>query len=252
MARYKAVVSYDGTNYIGWQRQANGISVQEVIEDVIYKISKCKTTIVASGRTDAKVHARGQVFHFDTEFDLKRSMWKKALNGHLPEDIHIVSCDEVKTNFHSRFHSNKKCYEYWIHINEPDVFYRNYAFQCYYKLDVNKMIHASKLFVGKHDFSSFCANSFETHPNQVRDIYSINFSEENNLIKIRFEGKGFLRYMVRMIVGTLIEVGRGRLNNEDVVRMLEEKNKEACRYNAKPQGLYLVEVGYDEGWEIPA
>ncbi len=250
MSRFKVVVSYDGTAYLGWQRQPHGLTIQEVVEDTIKKISNESVVIVGSGRTDAKVHALGQVFHFDSGFYLDAKGWKKALNAHLPEDITIVSIVAVKEDFHARFHAVKKGYEYRILLGEKDVFLRNYALRCYYKLDIEAMEKASKLFVGKKDFSSFCTNGFDTHPDQVREIYRIDFTYENQLLKITFEGKGFLRYMVRMIVGTLIELGRGKISEKDIERMLEERRKGACRYNAKAYGLYLVSVSYDQGWQL--
>lgn len=250
MPRFKAIVSYDGTNYIGWQTQPRGITIQEVIEKVIQEISHVKTNAIASGRTDAKVHAKGQVFHFDSDFWLNAWMWKKALNGHLPPDIRIHSLVEVKPDFHARFHAIGKRYDYVINLGEYNVFERNCVYQCYYKLDIEKMKEASLIFLGKHDFSSFCTNPLETHPDQVRTITRLEFVQEGDLLRIIYEGTGFMRYMVRMISGTLIEVGRGRISKEEVTMMLNAKSKEVCRYNAKPHGLTLVEVFYEDGWEI--
>lgn len=250
MPRYKAIVSYDGTRYIGWQRQPNGITIQEVIETEIEKISHQRTWVTASGRTDAKVHAKGQVFHFDSDFKLDARMWKIALNGHLPKDIRILSLVQVDPGFHARFHAVSKRYDYLINLGEYDVFSRNYAFQCYYSLDIAKMEEASRLFIGTHDFTTFCSSPLDTHPDQVRTITRIEFQQEGDMLRIIYEGNGFLRYMVRMLTGTLIEVGRGRLSKEEVKTMLEMRSKTACRYNAKPWGLYLVRVDYEEGWEI--
>ena len=250
MPRYKAIVSYDGTNYIGWQKQPDGMTIQEKIETVMEKITHTRINVTASGRTDAKVHALGQVFHFDSDFNLTAPMWKVALNGHLPKDIHIQSVKEVREDFHSRFHAVKKRYDYRINLGEYDVFTRNFAFQCYYSLDVEKMKEAASLFLGEHDFTTFCASPLSTHPDQVRTITHLEFVPEGNFLRIIYEGNGFLRYMVRMLTGTLIEVGRGRLSKEEVQKMLEAKDKTACRFNAKPQGLFLVEVFYEPGWEI--
>lgn len=244
MRRFKCIVSYDGTNYIGWQSQRRNNSVQEQIETVMEKITKQKINIVAAGRTDAKVHAYGQTFHFDTDFYLDANKWKMALNGHLPKDIYIRSVTEVDENFHARFSVIRKRYDYCINLGEYSVFSCDYAFQCYYELDVNKMIAASKVFIGKHDFTSFCANPVNLFPNQVREIEDIIFTKENEMLRISFIGKGFLRYMVRMLTATLIEVGRNRLTKEQVEQMLKAKNKDVCRLNAKPQGLTLVSIEY--------
>lgn len=249
MPRFKAIVSYDGTNYIGWQRQPDGMTVQEQIETIMEKICQKKVHITASGRTDAGVHALAQVFHFDSDFKLSAEKWKIALNGHLPKDIHIHSVVEVDPEFHARFHAIGKRYDYLINLGEFDVFTRNQAFQCYYKLDIKKMKSASKLFLGTHDFTTFNASPLALHPDQVRTITRIDFVEEGDWLRIIFEGNGFLRYMVRMLTGTLIEAGRGRISEEEIVRMLEAKDKMACRFNAKPWGLYLVRVDYQAGWE---
>ncbi len=244
MKRYKCIVAYDGSNYIGWQTQPHDITIQESLEKTIKKISGIDANVVGSGRTDAHVHARGQCFHFDTSFDLGSDMWKKALNGHLPKDIRILSCEQVSKEFHARFSAKAKHYDYLINIGEYDVFSKDYAYQCYYKLDVDKMIAVSKLFVGTHDFTAFCANTLIMNPNQVRNIFSIDFNINNDILQISFKGKGFLRYMVRMLVGTMIEVGRGRVTIEEVIKIMEEKDKTSCKFNAKPYGLYLMEVKY--------
>lgn len=249
MPRFKAVVSYDGTNYIGWQRQPNGITIQEVIETVMEKICQKPMHITGSGRTDAGVHAKAQVFHFDSDFRLSAEKWKIALNGHLPKDIHIQSVVEVNSEFHARFHTIGKRYDYLINLGEYDVFTRNQAFQCYYKLDLEKMKSASKLFIGTHDFTTFNSTPLEMQPDQVRTIYKIDFVQEGNLLRIIYEGDGFLRYMVRMLTGTLIEAARGRITEEEIQKMLDAKKK-TCRFNAKPWGLYLVRVDYEDGWEI--
>ncbi len=248
MKRYKVIVSYDGTNYIGWQTQpqGKGNSIQETIEKVLQDITQTHIPIVASGRTDAKVHATGQVFHFDTDFELPMWKWKMAINGHLPDDIYVLSIEETTYDFHARFSAKGKQYEYKIELGEYDVKNRNYAFMAPWPLDVEKMIDASDLFKGTHDFTAFCGNSLVTHPNQVRTISRLQFIQEGSLLRIIFEGKGFMRYMIRMIVGTLIEVGREKITKEDVSKILESKIKGECRYNAKPYGLTLVEVFYSD------
>ena len=246
MRRLKCYVAYDGYNYVGWQTQSNGLAIQEVIEKVLAKISNTKVDIVSSGRTDAKVHAKNQVFHFDTDFYLSCEDWKKAMNGNLPNDIYIKSVEEVPANFHARFDVVKKRYEYLINLGEFDVFTRHLMYQCPYKLDVAYMEKCSQIFVGEHDFDSFCANSYLTHPKQRRKINKIEFEQVGQTVKISFEGKGFLRYMVRLITGTLIEAGRGRLTYDEVANMLAIKDKDVCKYNAKPWGLYLADIEYKQ------
>ncbi|MEG0735082.1 tRNA pseudouridine(38-40) synthase TruA [Anaerorhabdus sp.] len=246
MRRFKCIVSYDGSNYIGWQSQCRNNSIQEKIEAVLKRISKQDIKAVAAGRTDAKVHAYGQVFHFDTDFYLDAARWHWAINGYLPDDIRVKSIEEVKDGFHARFSVKSKQYDYVINLGEYDVCKVNYAYQCRHHLDVDQMEEASRIFVGKHDFSSFCANSLEQWPNQIREISSITFYRDGDILTISYKGKGFLRYMVRMLTATLIEVGRGRLTPADVVEMLEVKDKDVCKHNAEPQGLYLIKIEYEE------
>lgn len=249
MTRYKAVVSYDGTNYVGWQLQTNGTGIQEVIEKALAKVTTHAITIQGAGRTDGNVHAYGQVFHFDSEFELEESHWEKAINSYLPKDIHIRSVKKVKSSFHARYHVLSKRYDYLVNIQEFDVFKARYSYFCFYKLDLEIMRKAATLFVGEHDFTSFCANTKEQTTNQVRTITRLEIVEEKDYLRLIFEGKGFLRYMVRMISGTLIELGRGKINIDQVQEMLESKDKMACHFNAQAQGLYLVEINYREGVE---
>jgi len=243
--RFKAIVSYDGSRYVGWQTQAHGISIQSTIEAAISSICLKKTSITGAGRTDAKVHAKGQCFHFDTDFYLDAPKWKQAINGHLPKDIRIVSLEEVDHRFHARFSVINKRYDYVINLGEYDVFTADYAMQCWYSLNIEAMRKAAAVFIGEHDFSSFCANSFAQTTDQTRTITRLELVEEGSFLRLIFEGKGFLRYMVRMITATLIEVGRGRLSIQDVQTMMDARNKEVCRYNAQPQGLYLVRIDYE-------
>lgn len=246
MHRYKVVVSYIGKNYVGWQRQLNKKTIQGVIEKVIYKITNENITIVASGRTDSKVNARGQVFHFDSDVYMENEKWKYALNAYLPDDIYINSVKKVNELFHARYCVLYKEYEYVINLGEYDVFNKDYVYKCFYKLDIDKMIKASKYFIGLHDFTSFNASPIDKYPNQVREIYSIDFEVDNDLIKIKFKGNGFLRHMVRMLVACLIEVGRNKLSIDDVKKILDKKDKNAFNKNADAIGLTLNKVEYFE------
>ena len=161
MIRYKCIVSYCGANYAGWQRQNGVNSIQATIEDAIKIITVKDTTIVGSGRTDAKVNARGQVFHFDSDIDMSPYKWKGAINGFLPGDIHILSIEKVDDLFHSRFDVKEKKYTYRINMSEYDVFTKDTVYQYCRPLNVEKMIEASKCFLGTHDFTSYCSNSLE-------------------------------------------------------------------------------------------
>lgn len=242
MKRYCAVVAYEGAGYCGWQSQTRGDSVQEQIESALHEITGTKINIVAAGRTDAGVSARGQIFHFDTEMEMPCRKWMGALNGHLPLDIRIRRIEDVGPHFHARYCVRAKRYDYCIHLGEFDVFSRNYAYQCPYPIDAGQMEEASRYLVGTHDFSSFCANSRQETPHQVRTIYSITFSRRDDFLTISYYGRGFLRYMVRMMTAALLEVGRGRMKPQDVQAMLEARSKTIARRNAHPEGLTLVQV----------
>ncbi len=244
MKRYKCIVSYIGKNYDGFQSQSSHNSLQDVIEEAFTHISNENIKIVASGRTDAKVNAQGQVFHFDSAMDLSPYKWKGAINGYLPDDIHILDVQEVSDTFHARYCVRKKQYDYKIHLHEYDVFTKDMAYQCPYDLDIQKMKEASTHLLGTHDFTSLNSSSLEEYPDQTRTIERIDFHLEEDMLTISFLAKGFLRYMVRMMVGLLIEVGKGNLEIDAIDRILNEKSKRAFSKNAEPQGLTLKKVEY--------
>ncbi len=244
--RYKVTVAYDGTNYKGWQRQPHSIGIQQIIEEVLCRISGEMIDIVASGRTDRGVHAKGQVFHFDTKYKMDVNGWKRAFNALLPSDIYVTSVVNESENFHARFNAIGKHYEYKLYMGEKNIFLRDHSFYCYYNLNMQVLQDCCKMFEGTHDFSSFCTNEFGTHPDQVRTIYECSVKKVDNEIIFTFRGKGFLRYMVRMLVGTMIEAARGKITVAEVEKILLAKSKDACRYKAKACGLYLVEVLYEK------
>lgn len=241
--RLLGVVSYDGSLFVGWQIQPNGRSVEEEIEKVLSKILNNKTKIYGSGRTDAKVHALGQTFHFDIDkenIDLGKFLY--SINSLLPEDIHIISLKKVDNDFHARFSSKRKTYKYILNMGEYNPFERNYVFQFQRKLDINKISEAAKLFIGEHNFKSFTAKE-EDENNYIREIYSLNVSEDNNKLFFEISGNGFMRYMVRNIVGALIEIGLGKIE-QSYIETLLNKQTFCCQYRAKACGLYLIDVIY--------
>lgn len=244
MIRYKCIVSYCGAAYSGWQRQKDVKSIQETIEQAIRIITCEDTCIVGSGRTDAGVNALGQVFHFDSSVDMSCYKWKGALNRFLPNDIHILSMEKVDERFHARFGVKSKQYDYCINLGEYDVFTRDTVYQYCRKLDIEKMKEASKYFIGTHDFTSFCSNSKELMEDQVRTIYDIQFHLEGEVLRISYYGNGFMRYMVRMMSGELIEVGRGKFLPNQIEEHLNAKSKTVVRKNAPSEGLTLVHVDY--------
>ena len=242
--RYKCVVSYDGSNYSGFQSQHNAHSIQDEIERVISKILNQPTKIVAAGRTDAKVHAYGQVFHFDSDKEISIYKFKYAINGLLPKDIHIEDMEITDQLFHARFCVKAKQYDYLIKMGNYDVFYRNYALYEKHELDIELMKKASLIFIGTHDFTSFNASPLDEYPDQVRCIYDIRFSMENDILRISFIGEGFLRYMVRMLTGCLLEVGKHHMSISDVKKILDAKDKKIFRHNVIGNGLYLMHIDY--------
>ncbi|MBQ6451382.1 MAG: tRNA pseudouridine(38-40) synthase TruA [Solobacterium sp.] len=244
MKRYKCTVAYAGSRFAGWQTQKNNTSVQETIEEVLFSITGVPTKITGAGRTDAGVNAEGQVFHFDTDRVMTPYKWKGAMNAFLHPDIHIISVEEAEDTFHARYNVLSKQYDYRINLGEYDVLNRESVFQCPYKLNVEKMEEASRYFVGTHDFTSFNSTSLQEKPDQVRTVESIIFRREGDVLCISYTGRGFLRYMVRMMSGMLVEVGRGKIPPERIREILEERRKTTAVKNAPAEGLTLAKVNY--------
>ena len=242
--RYKVILAYDGRNYAGFQSQKNATAIQDIVEGAIERVFSEKIRIIMSSWTDAGVHAYGQVFHFDTDKEKDEGKLKFSLNSLLPDDIHVVEVKKVSRDFHARYSVKKKTYEYLINLGEYDVFLKGRAFQCFYKLDVDLMKEGAKLFLGEHDFSSFNTSSLKEYPNQVRNITEFSITRKKDILKIRVTSSGFLRNMVRIMVGTLIDLGRGKKSLDDIKDMLEHPCKSTRRYNADPNGLYLVKIFY--------
>ena len=242
--RYKVILAYDGRNYAGFQSQKNATAIQDIVEGAIERVFSEKIRIIMTSRTDAGVHAYGQVFHFDTDKEKDEGKLKFSLNSLLPDDIHVVEVKKVSRDFHARYSVKKKTYEYLINLGEYDVFLKGRAFQCFYKLDVDLMKEGAKLFLGEHDFSSFNTSSLKEYPNQVRNITEFSITRKKDILKIRVTSSGFLRNMVRIMVGTLIDLGRGKKSLDDIKNMLEHPCKSTRRYNADPNGLYLVKIFY--------
>ncbi len=245
MERIKCQVSYDGTNFLGFQIQSEGRTIQGELQKALGIINKKEIVVVGSGRTDAKVHANGQVFHFDTDLDLSIIQWKKAINTYLPKDIHVTSVEKVNNDFHARFSAIEKEYVYLINIAEYDPLEENYVYQLCRFMDVEKLVQAAKLFQGEHDFRNFCANEEEKTDSFVRTIRAINITTKDKKLHISITGNGFLRYMVRSIVGALIEIGLGQIEEKDITSRLDVKERNYFPYRAPAQGLYLEEVTYE-------
>lgn len=247
MKNYKITLSYDGGRYNGWQKQGNtGNTIQERLERILSEIAGTETEIFGSGRTDAGTHALGQAANFHMDWQGTPEELLSALNSRLPEDIAGLSIAEVPPRFHSRLNAKAKTYVYTIwNSMRPPVFLRKYAFWCKKPLDWDKMEEAARAFLGEHDFKSFCANK-RMKKTTVRQIYDIRFLHEGKKTEIHFTGNGFLYQMVRILTGTLIEVGEGKREPEDMAAILKAENREAAGFTAPSHGLCLLEVFYEK------
>jgi len=247
LKRVKCTVMYHGAHYNGWQVQNNVSSVQGLLENILESMHKRDVQVVGSGRTDAKVHALGQVFHFDTELSLNEAEWMKAFNRQLPMDVKIIEVQFVNKQFHARYSVLRKQYEYLIYQGEIQPFnYETHA--CIGPhLHRDNMRKAMSVFIGTHDFSAFCANSYAETPNQVRTIFRFELFEEEDVLRFLIEGDGFMRHMIRMIMACIIDIGKGKLKISDAKKILESKDKTLYSGIAEPCGLYLTEVEYPEG-----
>lgn len=243
---YKCVVAYDGSAYNGWQVQPNCPSIQEQIEKALSKIHEERIMIVGSGRTDAAVHALGQVFHFESTMCLEENQWIQALNRLLPRDIRLLSVQVAKDDFHARFSAISKRYDYYITNDVSNPFLQKYMARDNRILNIEKMREAASFFLGTHDFTSFTSSKIDQRKTRIKTITRVEVISHERHVQMIFEGDGFLRYMVRMMAQTLIEVGLGQLSVEEVNVMLEAKNKHVCHYKADACGLYLVKVNYEE------
>lgn len=245
MKRIKLTIAYDGTNYCGWQVQPNGITVEEVVNKALKKLTGEDIQVIGASRTDSGVHALGNVAVFDTHTTIPPERISYALNQRLPEDIVIVKSEEVAEDFHPRYCDCSKTYEYHIlntRIPIPTKRLTNYFVS--YDLDVEKMRKAAGYLIGEHDFVSFC-NVRTDVEDTVRTVTELEILKDGKEITIRISGNGFLYNMVRIIVGTLIRVGRGFYEPEKVKEILEAKDRKAAGVTAPPHGLILAEIRYE-------
>lgn len=243
--RYKCIVAYDGYDFDGYQLQKhNPNTIQENIQKAISQVFKEDITIFGSGRTDKKVHAIAQVFHFDSNIKIPPKNLKKALNTYLPQGIRIKNVELVNDNFHARFSTHKKVYVYKI-INSTNENVFNNRYFAYYKdkIDIDLLKKAANLFLGEHDFYGFTTNSKEEILDFKKNIYSINIKKNKNIISIEIEGSGFLKHQVRMMVGALLVVSSSKKDISYITSLLDQE-KLRCGYKAMPQGLYLKKVIY--------
>lgn len=247
MQRYKVTIAYDGTNYVGFQLQKNGVSIQQKLEKALFKMSKGQSIrVVSSGRTDSGVHARGQVIHFDYPVILHEKNMQKALNSLLPDDIRVMVVELVSSKFHARYHTQSKQYQYRVSVGEvQDPFKQRFALYHHYPLNVERMQHALNDIIGTHDFTSFCSTKSDKE-NKVRTITTatVTYQHEQSEVVFTFEGDGFLYNMVRILVGTCLQIGNGLKPITELNRLITLKNRRLAGPTAPPHGLYLMQVTY--------
>lgn len=239
---YKLTVTYDGTGFSGWQRQPGKRTVQGAVEEALAKISGKKIPVTGAGRTDAGVHARGQGANFKAGFRLEKDKLLRALNALLPDDVRVLSVQKVPAGFNSRKMARAKIYQYRIfNSHRISPFVLRYVLHWPSRLDVEKMDEAAKLFVRRDDFTAFSSNRL-LHP--VREVYRSEVKKKGKEIVYTIEANGFLRYMARTIVGTLIEVGRGKMELRLIEEAFRKRDRSLAGPTAPARGLCLVKVKY--------
>lgn len=245
--RYRLTLCYDGTHYSGWQIQPNSVSIQQLIEQALQTVLKENIRLIASGRTDAGVHALEQESHFNTAKDFDKYKLLNSLNGILPSDIRIKEIQSVDDNFHARFSAKSKIYHYYLHLDPiSDPFKALYRWHLKQKIDLDKMRQGAQYLMGTHNFISF---SNESHKgacknNPIKTIYRLDIHKTDYGAVLEFEGDGFLYKMVRNLTGTLVDVGLGKIQPHDVLTILNAKDRKKCSFAAPAIGLFLIKVLY--------
>ena len=245
MRNIKLIIEYDGKEFNGWQKQPNKLNIQGTIEQAIKQVTGEEVDLTASGRTDAGVHAFGQVANFKTNSNIPTDKIAIAINTKLKRSIRILSAEEVDERFHSRLSCKRKTYRYVINNSEfSSAIYRNLETHIPQKLDIEKMQEASKYFIGEHDFKAFKASGTSSK-SSVRTIYKLDVKQmPQNRIYIEVTGNGFLYNMVRIISGTLVDVGIGKIKPEEIEKIIKSKDRSQAGKTLPPNGLYLLNVEY--------
>lgn len=248
MTRYKAVISYDGFAFSGFQRQPHARSVQEEIEKTLTRLNQGNpVTIHGAGRTDSGVHALGQVLHFDLLQERDEEKLRFALDTQTPEDIDFIRVEQVSEDFHSRYNKHSKTYEFLVDIGRPkNPMMRHYATHYPYPLEISRMQEAIKKLIGRHDFTGFTASGTDVK-DKVRTITEarLEVDEKRQILMFTFSGNGFLYKQIRNMVGTLLKIGNGRMPVEQIELILEKKDRSLAGPTASPNGLYLKEIRYE-------
>ena len=243
MARFRLLIEYDGSAYAGWQIQKNGPTVQGELENALEVILKEKVQVTGAGRTDAGVHARGQVAHFDSACTPETWRLQRSLNGILDRDIRIKEVETVKDDFHARYSALSRIYHYKIARN-PVALERNYCWYFPAKLDLQPMSEASEMLLGTHDFKSFCRSQSPVPHHDCTVLKAEWITVEEDFLTFIIEANRFLHGMVRALVGTLVDIGRGFLTPDDIYTILEQKKRTAASDTAPARGLILHKVNY--------
>ncbi len=242
--RFLIKFSYDGTNFIGFQRQPNKRTIQGEMEEALTKINNNNpVTITATGRTDKKVHALTQYAHADIDVKINENKLRRAMNTFLPDDIHVISTTIVDKDFNARYMVKEKTYKYLINLGEYNPIERFYVYQYNHELDIERIKECAKVFLGEHDFRAFVTENKEKL-NCVRTISNVEVSLKDEILEIKFTGNGFLKYQVRNMVGILIRAGENKITKEDIEKILESKDRTKSGKTAPAEGLYLVDIKY--------
>lgn len=245
MRNLKVMMAFRGTKYHGYQRQINALTVQEVTEAAVSKILNTPITIHGCSRTDTGVHAEMFCFTFQTENMIPLRNFVRGINGYLPDDISVLSCEEAPLDFHARFSCKGKTYLYRIHCSESkNPFLKDLALHYRRPIDIDLMREAASKFIGTHDFGSFCADCSKK-VDTVRTIYQFQIEINENDVRILVKGNGFLYNMVRILVGTLLDINEGRIKIDEIESIMKARDRKLAGRTAPPHGLYLHEVYYD-------
>ena len=245
MRRIRLRVAYDGTNYSGWQIQPSAITIEKVLDDAIYQLTGEYIHVIGASRTDAGVHAMGNVAVFDTASSIPADRFTYALNRYLPDDVIVQESDEVNADFHPRHCDTKKTYCYRILNTEFGIPQkRNYTWNVAGNIDIDRMKKAASYLIGEHDFKSFCCVRTQAE-STVRTVYSLDVDKNDDEIHITITGNGFLYNMVRIMVGTLLRIQQGKIPADGIAGIIEKKDRKFAGPTAQPCGLYLNRVNYD-------
>jgi tRNA pseudouridine38-40 synthase len=241
--RIKLTIAYDGSNYFGFQHQDNVANIEDIVLKAINKIDNTVEKIYGSGRTDRYVHAKGQVIHFDTVKDIEGYKWVMAINTFLPDDIKVLEASVVSDEFHARYSAVKKEYRYYIRKNDYDLFSRNYS-EYIPNLDIDLMKECLVKLEGKHDFKGFCSAKIAKEKSTVKEIFEAKLIEHKEYLELVFIGDGFLKYQIRTMIGTIVDIATKKKDIKIIDKIFEEKNPELTNRVVSGKGLYLIKVTY--------